>query len=81
MRADVIQTRLFAPDIASYHQQAALARAHACYSAAVQVDEFFLPSVINLANVVAVLLRDAAQVDDWLLVTVMHWRQQLLNAA
>ena len=58
-----------------------MARAHACYSAAVQVDEFFLPSVINLANVVAVLLRDAAQVDDWLLVTVMHWRQQLLNAA
>ena len=81
MRADMIQTRLLAPDIASYHQQAALARAHACYSAAVQVDEFFLPSVINLANVVAVLLRDAAQVDDWLLVTVMHWRQQLLNAA
>ena len=77
----MIQTRLLAPDIASYHQQAALARAHACYSAALQVDEFFLPSVINLANVVAVLLRDSAQVDAWLLVTVMHWSQQMLNAA
>ena len=67
----MIQTRLLAPDIASYHQQAALARAHACYSAALQVDEFFLPSVINLANVVAVLLRREVTLSMALVVVVM----------